>query len=97
MKIGHAAKVAAVTTAAIAVVYVVCVAVLNLVVSAHLNAQIDGRLSARLEDLRHRPAEFAQQVSRPGIASDGDDDDDGDGAPVIGWLVDADRRPAARS
>ena len=39
VKIGHAARVAAVTTAAIAVVYVVCVTVLNLVVSAHLIAQ----------------------------------------------------------
>jgi signal transduction histidine kinase len=97
VKIGHAARVAAVTTAAIAVVYVVCVAVLNLVVSAHLIAQLDGRLGARLDDLQHHPAELAQQVSRPGIASDGDDDDEGDGAPVIGWLVGADGRIVART
>jgi signal transduction histidine kinase len=89
--------VAAATTAAIAVVYIVCVAVLNLVVSAHLGAQIDGRLSARLNDLRHHPAELAQQVNRPGLASDGDDDDDGDGAPVIGWLIGADRRVIAHT
>jgi signal transduction histidine kinase len=94
---GHAAKVAAVTTAAIAVVYVACVTVLNLVVSAHLSAQIDGRLGARLNDLRRHPAGLAQQVSRPGVASDGDDDDDGDGAPVLSWLVGADHRIVART
>jgi signal transduction histidine kinase len=97
VKIGHAARVAAVTTAAIAVVYVVCVTVLNLLVSAHLSAEIDGRLGARLGDLRRHPAELVQQVNRPGTASDGDDDDDGEGAPVIGWLVGADRRIVART
>ena len=66
------------TTAAIAVVYVACVTVLNLVVSAHLTAQADGRLGARLDELRKHPAEVARQVSRPGIASDGDDDDGDD-------------------
>ena len=97
MKSGHAARVAAVTTAGIAVVYVVCVTVLNLVVSAHLTAQIDGRLGDRLNDLRRHPAELAQQVSRAGIASDGDDDGDGDGSPVISWLVGADSRIVART
>ncbi len=64
----HAARVAAVTTAAIAIVYVACVTVLNLAVSAHLTAQADGRLGARLDDLQHNPAELAQQGgSRPGI------------------------------
>jgi signal transduction histidine kinase len=88
--------VAAVTTAAIAVVYVICVTVLNLVVSAHLTAQIDGRLGDHLADLRQHPAELAQQVSRPAIGSDGDDDD-GDGSPVISWLIAADRRIVART
>jgi signal transduction histidine kinase len=96
MKTGHAARVAAVTTAAIAVVYVICATVLNLVVAAHLTAQIDSRLSDRTNDLRKHPAELAQQVSRPGLASD-DDDDDGDGAPVIGWLVGAGRRIVAHT
>ena len=93
MKIGHAAKVAAVTTAAIAAVYVVCVTVLNLVVSAHLTAQVDGRLGDRLDDLRQHPAELIQRVSRPGGVPDGDDDDDG--SPVIGWLVGAGGRLVA--
>ena len=96
MKIGHAARVAAVTTAGIALVYVVCVTVLNLVVSAHLTAQIDGRLSDRVGDLRKHPAELAQQLSRPGAVSDSDDDD-GDDSPVIGWLMGPDRRVVART
>ena len=95
MKIGHAARVAAVTTAGIALVYVVCVTVLNLVVSAHLTALIDGRLSDRVGDLRKPPAELAQQLSRPGAVSDGDND--GDDSPVIGWLVGPDRRVVART
>ena len=56
MRMGHAAKVAAVTTAAIAVVYVACVTVLNLVVSAHLTAEADGRLARRLAELQEHPA-----------------------------------------
>jgi signal transduction histidine kinase len=96
VKRGHAARVAAVTTAAIAVAYVVCIAVLNLVVSAHLTTQIDGRLGDHLDDLRQHPAEIAQQVSRAAIASDGDDGD-GDGSPVISWLVAADRRVVAHT
>ncbi len=93
---GHAARVAAVTTAAIAVVYVACVTVLSLVVSAHLTTQADGRLAARLAELRRDPDDITQQVSRPGIASDGDDDDaDDDGSPVIAWLVSAGGRVAA--
>ena len=98
VKFGHAARVAAVTTAAIAVVYVACVTVLNLVISAHLTAQIDGRLGDSLNDLRRHPAtELAQQVSRPVTASDSDDDGDGDGSPVLSWLVGADHRVVARS
>jgi signal transduction histidine kinase len=98
MKPGHAAKVAAVTTAAIAAVYVVVATVANLVISAHFAAQIDGRLSDRLDDLRKHPTEVAQQLTRPGLAADGDDDDDdGDGAPVLGWLVSADRRIVAHT
>ena len=96
MKIGHAARVAAVTTAGIALVYVVCVTVLNLVVSAHLTAQADGRLGDRVGDLQKHPARVAQQLSRPGVVSDGDDDD-GDDSPVIGWLVGPDRRIVART
>ena len=84
------------TTAAIAVVYVLCVTAANLIVSAHLTAQVDGRLGDRLDDLRKHPAELTQQLSRPALASDGDDDD-GDGAPVIGWLVGADRRVVAHT
>jgi len=84
-----------VTTAAIAVVYVLCVIAANLIVSAHLTAQVDSRLGDRLDDLRKHPAELAQQLSRPALASDGDDD--GDGAPVIGWLVGADRRVVAHT
>jgi signal transduction histidine kinase len=97
MKPGHATRVAAVTTAAIAVVYLICAIAANLVISAHLTAQIDGRISDRLSDLRKHPAELAQQVSRSGLASDGDDDDDDNGAPVVSWLVSADRRILAHT
>jgi len=86
----HAARVAAVTTAAIAVVYVACVTVVNLVVSAHLTAQADGRLVARLAELREHPATITRQVSNPGRAPDSDDDDDDgddDDLPVVSWLV----------
>jgi len=86
-----------VTTAAITIIYVVCVTVLNLIVSAHLTAQIDGRLGDRLNDLRQHPAEIAEQLSRPGIVSDGDDADDDDGSPVIGWLVGPGGRIVART
>ena len=61
---GHAARVAAVTTAAIAIVYVACVTVLNLAVSAHLTAQVDGRLAARLTELQEQPDDIIRQVSR---------------------------------
>jgi signal transduction histidine kinase len=86
---GHAVRVAAVTTAAIAVVYVACVTVLNLVVSARLTAQADGRVAARLAELRQHPADITKQVSRPGIAPDDDDDNDADddASPVIAWLL----------
>lgn len=91
MRIGHAARVAAVTTAAIAVVYVVCVTVLNLVISAHLTAQSHGRLDDRLDDLRRQPAGLiAKQISGAGIATDGDEDND-DASPVNVWLVNPDR------
>jgi signal transduction histidine kinase len=83
----HAARVAAVTTAAIAIVYVACVTVLNLAVCAHLTAQADGRLAGRLAGLRHDRDDMTQQVSRPGTESDGDDDADDDGSPVLAWLL----------
>jgi signal transduction histidine kinase len=93
VKLGHAAKVAAVTTAAITVVYVACVTVLNLVISAHLTAQVDGRLGDSLNDLRRHPAELTQQVSHPGTASDGDDD----GSAVLSWLVSGNHQVIAHS
>jgi two-component system, OmpR family, sensor histidine kinase CiaH len=89
VRIGHAAKVAAVTTAAISVVYVACVAVLNLVISGHLAAQADARLGARLDELRQHPAGITQ-VRRPGIASDADD-----ALPVFSWLAGAGGRVVA--
>ena len=90
MTVRHAARVAAVTTAAIAVVYVACVTVVNLVVSAHLTAQADGRLVARLAELREHPATITRQAGNPGRAPDSDDDDDDgddDDLPVVSWLV----------
>ena len=96
MTVRHAARVAAVTTAAIAIVYVACVTVLNVVISAHLTAQADARLDSRLDDLRRDPAQLAQQVSHAGTVADGDDDDGDDGAsPVISWLAGPDRRVVA--
>jgi signal transduction histidine kinase len=89
---GHAAKVAAVTTAAIAIVYVACATVLNLVVSAHLTADADGRLGRRLAMLREDPAAITRQVSSPGIAPDGDGDADDVSSPVLAWLAGADGR-----
>jgi len=93
MTIGHAAKVAAVTTVAIAIVYVACVTVLNLVVSAHLTQEADSRLAARLAGLRQDPDDITRQVRRPGIASDGDAKNDG--SPVLTWLLSAGGQVAA--
>jgi signal transduction histidine kinase len=85
-----------VTTAAIAIVYVACVTVLNLAVSDRLTAQADGRVAARLTELRHDPDDITKQVSRPGIAPDGDADDaDNDGSPVLAWLLSAGGQVAA--
>jgi signal transduction histidine kinase len=94
MRMGHAARVAAVTTAAIAVVYVICVIVVNLVVSAHLTAQDDDHLGDRLNDLRGHPAEIGQQLSLAG-STPGDVYDDA--APVASWLLGAGRRVIAHS
>jgi signal transduction histidine kinase len=87
MTIRHAARVAAVTTAAIAIVYVACVTVLDLAVSAHLASQADGRLASRLDDLRKHPADITGRVSQPGISPDGDDDVDDESAPILAWLA----------
>jgi two-component system, OmpR family, sensor histidine kinase CiaH len=92
---GHAARVAAVTTAAIAIVYVACVTVLNLAVSAHLTAQADGRLAARLTELREQPDDITRQVSQPGIAPDGDVDADDESSPILAWLLSAGGQVAA--
>jgi signal transduction histidine kinase len=83
----HAAKVAAVTTAAIAVVYVAGAVAANLVVSAHLTGQADSRLAARLAELQQDPATIAQQVGSPGIAPDGDHDADDESSPITTWLI----------
>jgi signal transduction histidine kinase len=91
----HAAKVAAVTTAAIAIVYVACVTVLNLVVSAHLAGQADGRLATRLSELGEDPAHITRQVRSPGISPDGDDDADDESSPVVTWLVSSGGQVAA--
>jgi signal transduction histidine kinase len=94
VRTGHAARVAAVTTAAIAVVYIICVIVVNLVVSAHLTAQDDDHLGDRLNDLRGHPAEVEQQLSLTG-KTPGDVYDDA--APVASWLLDAGGRVIAHS
>jgi two-component system sensor histidine kinase CiaH len=84
VRIGHAARVAAVTTAAIAVVYLLCVSVLNLVVSSHLIAETDARLSDRLKDLQRQHASDGNIA----LAADHDDDDD---RLVLTWLLSASR------
>jgi signal transduction histidine kinase len=96
MKLGHAARVAAATTAAIAVVYVICAVALNLIISSHLSADAGSRLSDRLADLRRTPAALAQRVSGPALDTDGDHDDD-DGSAIFSWLVAPDHRVLVRT
>jgi signal transduction histidine kinase len=99
VRAGHAARVAAVTTAAITVVYVVCVTVLNVVISARLTGQTDARLGDQLTDLRRAPAALASQVSQPGTGpgnADGDRDRD-DGPLISTWLIAANGTVTAQS
>ncbi len=76
-RLGHAARVAAVTTAVIAVVYVVVVLVLDVLVGHRLTRDVDQRLSERLADARHQA--FPLQTDR--------DDRDPNEAPVFLWTA----------
>ena len=96
MTTGHAARVAAATTAAIAVVYVGCAIAANLFLSAHLTGEADSRLSDRLQDLQRHPAAVVEQVSRPATDSDGDHDED-DESEIFSWLLTPGHRVAAHS
>ena len=78
-RLGHAARVAAVTTGVIAVVYVVVVLVLDVLVGHRLTGDIDQRLTERLSDARHQ--------SLPLRAEAGRDDRDPNEAPVLLWTA----------
>ena len=80
--IGHAVRVAAVTTALIAVLYVLVGAILDVVVVGRLTRQVDQRLAGVLNDVTSEPLPLGDVVHAPG--PHGRDLDD---APVLLWRV----------
>ena len=80
---GHALRVAAVTTALIAVVYVAAAAILDVIVVGRLTHQVDQRLTAFLSDPRPTSTAEPGGSGPPGSARPRDLDD----APVLLWRV----------
>ena len=80
---GHALRVAAVTTALIAVVYVAAAAILDVIVVGRLTHQVDQRLTAFLSDPRPGYASEPGGSGYPASARPRDLDD----APVLLWRV----------
>ena len=78
-RLGHAARVAAVTTALIAVVYVVVVLVLDVLVGHRLTRDVDIRLAERLSDARQQGLPLRAEADR--------DDRDPNEAPVLLWAA----------
>ena len=78
-RLGHAARVAAVTTGVIAVVYVVVVLVLDVLVGHRLTRDVDQRLTERLSDARHQSLPLRAEADR--------DDRDPNEAPVFLWTA----------
>jgi signal transduction histidine kinase len=76
-RLGHAARVAAATTALIAVVYVVVVLVLDVLVGHRLTRDVDQHLQERLADARQ------QSLPLPGAADR--EDRDPSATPVFMW------------
>lgn len=83
LNVGHAARVAAITTILIAAVYVLAVGVLDLVLTRRLTAQVDARLANVLVPYPHASA--ASVISRARRQQRGQDPDD---VPVLLWQVD---------
>ena len=80
---GHALRVAAVTTALIAVVYVAAAAILDVIVVGRLTHQVDQRLTAFLSDPRPNLLADPGGVTAAGSTRPRDLDD----APVLLWRV----------
>ena len=78
-RLGHAARVAAVTTAVIAVVYVIVTLVLDVLVGHRLTGEIDQRLNERLADARHQTLPLRAEADRG--------DRDPNEAPVLLWVA----------
>ena len=78
-RFGHAARVAAITTAVIAVVYVVVVLILDVLVGHRLTGEIDQRLNERLADARHQALPLHADADR--------NDRDPNEAPVLVWAA----------
>ena len=83
--LGHAARVAAVTTALIAVLYVLVGAILDVLVVGHLTHQVDERLAGVLKDATSESLPLGDVVHAPGTTRGRDLDD----APVLLWRVGA--------
>ena len=86
--LGHAARVAAVSTVVIAAVYVGVVAVLDVFVATRLTHQVDQHLADRLREAR-------SQVDVLTGTPEGEREHEVDEAPVFLWRVDAAGRPVA--
>jgi signal transduction histidine kinase len=78
-RLGHAARVAAATTALIAVVYVVVVLVLDVLVGHRLTREVDQHLQERLADARQQPFPLAGTADR--------EDRDPNATPVFLWTA----------
>lgn len=78
-RLGHAARVATITTAVIAVVYVVVVLALDVLVGHRLTGELDQRLHERLADARHQVPPLRAEADR----GDGDPNE----APVFLWTA----------
>jgi signal transduction histidine kinase len=80
-RLGHAARVAAVTTAVVAVVYVAVALALDVLVGHRLTRDVDQRLSERLSDARHQVLPLRADADRT--------DRDVNEAPVFLWTATA--------
>lgn len=91
--LGHAARVAAVTTLLIAALYVIVAGILDTVVSRRLIGQVDRRLTAQLRDSLDSQGALRATSVLPSETRSRDLDD----APVLLWKVSAGGRATALS